>query len=167
MLFNIRPDIASSVAKTIFTSDMRSVLPQVLSHTSIFATFHGLGSNITVLAFKTNALRPVSIFVSIFSPRSTSFQVQLPCHILQSAKALAVPVFVAAYTLGGPTAVEILPTEGHLPQLSALDAVVSALKLYLLSDICIREMTSATAVGPRSLKSEKFMHVKVSLSSLV
>lgn len=29
-LFNIRPDIAFSVANTIFTSDMRSVLHQVL-----------------------------------------------------------------------------------------------------------------------------------------
>jgi len=29
-LFNIRPDIAFIVANTIFTSDMRSVLPQVL-----------------------------------------------------------------------------------------------------------------------------------------
>ena len=29
-LFNIRPDIAFSVAKTIFQSDLRSVLPQVL-----------------------------------------------------------------------------------------------------------------------------------------
>lgn len=46
ILFNIRPDIALSMAKTIFTSDMRSVLPQVLSHISTFAMFHGLGSNI-------------------------------------------------------------------------------------------------------------------------
>lgn len=28
-LFNIRPDIAFSVAKTIFQSDLRSILPQV------------------------------------------------------------------------------------------------------------------------------------------
>lgn len=95
-LFSIRPDIALSVAKIIFSSDKRSMLPQVLSHISIFSMLHGLGSIYTVPAFKTNDLQPESIFV-----------------------------------------VEILPTECHLPQLSAPDAVVSALRRHLLSDTCI------------------------------
>ncbi|KAG0571159.1 hypothetical protein M758_6G206600 [Ceratodon purpureus] len=91
-LFNIRPDIAFSVAKTIFQSDLRSVLPQV----------------------------------------------QVPCHILQSTKDLAVPVVVASYmhhNLGGPTIVEVLPTEGHLPQLSAPDVVIPVLRRHLVNDI--------------------------------
>lgn len=93
-LFNIRPDIAFTVAKTIFQSDLRSVLHQV----------------------------------------------QVPCHILQSSKDLAVPVVVASYlhhALGGPSAVEILQTEGHLPQLSAPDVVIPVLKRHLVCDVCV------------------------------
>ncbi|XP_024365703.1 karrikin insensitive 2 receptor CA isoform X1 [Physcomitrium patens] len=91
-LFNIRPDIAFSVAKTIFQSDLRSILPKVT----------------------------------------------VPCHILQSSKDLAVPVVVADYlhlTLGGPTIVEVLPTEGHLPQLSSPDIVIPVLKRHVAGNL--------------------------------
>lgn len=91
-LFNIRPDIAFSVAKTIFQSDLRIVLP-----------------NVTV-----------------------------PCHILQSGKDLAVPIVVADYlhhTLGGPTIVEVLQTEGHLPQLSSPEIVIPVLKRHLAGSL--------------------------------
>ncbi|KAH9298566.1 hypothetical protein KI387_030248, partial [Taxus chinensis] len=83
-LFNVRPDIALSVAKTIFQSDLRGILPHVT----------------------------------------------VPCHILQSSKDLAVPVVVSEYMqehLGGKSIVEILPTEGHLPQLSSPDIMVVVL----------------------------------------
>lgn len=91
-LFDVRPDIAFSVARTIFTSDLRGILHQV----------------------------------------------QAPCHILQSSTDLAVPVVVSAYlhhALGGPTTVEILQAEGHLPQLSAPDALIPVLKRHILNDI--------------------------------
>ncbi|KAJ7521319.1 hypothetical protein O6H91_19G047800 [Diphasiastrum complanatum] len=91
-LFNIRPDIALSVAKTIFQSDLRCILPQV----------------------------------------------SVPCHILQSSKDLAVPVVVSDYlssSLGGKNIVEVLPTEGHLPQLSSPDIVIPVLKRHLMTEI--------------------------------
>jgi len=87
-LFNIRPDIALSVAKTIFQSDMRSMLPHVT----------------------------------------------VPCHILQSSKDLAVPVAVAEYihqNLGSKSIVEILPSEGHLPQLSSPAIVIPVLLRHI------------------------------------
>ncbi|KAG6554773.1 hypothetical protein Mapa_003792 [Marchantia paleacea] len=91
-LFNIRPDIAFSVAKTIFQSDLRRILPQVI----------------------------------------------VPCHILQSHKDLAVPVVVSEYlkhSFGGKTIVEILPTDGHLPQLSSPDIVVPVLMRHIMGSI--------------------------------
>lgn len=87
-LFNVRPDIALSVAKTIFQSDMRAMLPRV----------------------------------------------SVPCHILQSNKDLAVPVSVAEYiqqNLGGKSIVEILPAEGHLPQLSSPAIVIPVLMRHI------------------------------------
>ncbi|KAG0627520.1 hypothetical protein M758_2G207700 [Ceratodon purpureus] len=87
-LFNIRPDIAFSVAKTIFQSDLRNMLPKVT----------------------------------------------VPCHILQSARDLAVPVIVSDYLhqrLGGATIVEVFQTEGHLPQLSAAEVVIPVLRRHL------------------------------------
>lgn len=91
-LFNIRPDIAFSVAKTIFQSDLRTMLPKVT----------------------------------------------VPCHILQSNKDLAVPVVVSDYLhheLGGPTIVEVLQTEGHLPQLSSPDVVIPVLKRHIAGSL--------------------------------
>lgn len=91
-LFNIRPDIAFSVAKTIFQSDLRSILPQVT----------------------------------------------VPCHILQSSRDLAVPVIVSDYIhqrISGASIVEVLHTEGHLPQLSSPDVVIPVLKRHLVGDL--------------------------------
>lgn len=54
-------------------------------------------------------------------------QVKVPCHVVQSKKDIAVPVQVAEYlgqNLGGATSIEILETQGHLPQLSAPELVV-------------------------------------------
>ncbi|KAM0937784.1 putative alpha/beta hydrolase-1, strigolactone esterase D14 family [Dioscorea sansibarensis] len=72
-------------------------------------------------------MRPdISLFVS-----STVFDIDLrgvlglvrtPCVIVQTARDVSVPMSVAAYLrdhLGGRSTVEILPTEGHLPHLSA------------------------------------------------
>lgn len=91
-LFSVRPDIAYAVAKIIFESDFRGILPYV----------------------------------------------SVPCHILQSNKDLAVPVVVSDYLhqhLGSKSIVEILPTEGHLPQLSSPDVVIPALRRHLLLEL--------------------------------
>nr|7UKB_A Chain A, alpha/beta-hydrolase [synthetic construct] len=89
-LFNMRPDIALFVARTVFESDLRGILGQV----------------------------------------------KVPCHIIQTKKDVAVPLSVADYLcrhLGGKTTVEILQTEGHLPQLSAPALVIQLLRRALSS----------------------------------
>lgn len=93
-LFNMRPDIALSIAQTIFRSDMRQLLPHVV----------------------------------------------VPCHIIQSMKDLAVPVVVAEYlhqNLGGESIVEVMSTDGHLPQLSSPDVVVPVLLRHIRYDIAV------------------------------
>ncbi|XP_074556821.1 putative esterase D14L [Curcuma longa] len=93
-LFNIRPDIALSVAQTIFQSDLRSILGYVT----------------------------------------------VPCHILQSSKDLAVPVVVSEYlhqNLGGESIVEVMSSEGHLPQLSSPDIVIPVLLRHIRYDIAV------------------------------
>lgn len=91
-LFNIRPDIALSVAQTIFQSDLRGIL--------------GL--------------------------------VSVPCHILQSTKDLAVPIVISEYLhkhLGGDSIVEVMPSDGHLPQLSSPEIVISVILRHIRFDI--------------------------------
>ncbi|XWS33529.1 hypothetical protein CRYUN_Cryun22dG0091100 [Craigia yunnanensis] len=91
-LFNMRPDIALSVAQTIFQSDMRQILNLVT----------------------------------------------VPCHILQSIKDLAVPVVVSEYlhqNLGGESIVEVMTSDGHLPQLSSPEIVIPVLLRHIRHDI--------------------------------
>jgi len=62
-------------------------------------------------------------------------QVTVPCYVLQSCKDLAVPVVVSDYlfhSLGGPTKVEILQTEGHLPQLSCPELLIPVMKRAIM-----------------------------------
>jgi hypothetical protein len=64
-------------------------------------------------------------------------QVTAPCHILQSNKDLAVPVVVSGYLqskLGGPTVVEVMQTEGHLPQLSSPEQVTGVLIRHIVGE---------------------------------
>nr|AWN64509.1 KAI2c [Conopholis americana] len=87
-LFNMRPDIALTVAQTIFYSDMRPLLCHVT----------------------------------------------VPCHIIQSIKDMAVPVVVSEYlnqNLGGESIVELMATDGHLPQLSSPDVVIPVLLRHI------------------------------------
>ncbi|KAJ3673038.1 hypothetical protein LUZ60_006412 [Juncus effusus] len=91
-LFNIRPDIALSVAQTIFQSDVRHLLSLV----------------------------------------------SVPCHILQSSQDLAVPLVISEYLhkhLGGDSIVEVMTSEGHLPQLSSPDIVIPVLLRHIKCDI--------------------------------
>ncbi|KAJ8765560.1 hypothetical protein K2173_014682 [Erythroxylum novogranatense] len=93
-LFNMRPDIALSVAQTIFQSDMRQILHLI----------------------------------------------SVPCHIIQSMKDLAVPVFVSEYlhqNLGGDSIVEVMSSDGHLPQLSSPDIVIPVVLRHIRQDIAV------------------------------
>ncbi|CAI8588947.1 unnamed protein product [Vicia faba] len=91
-LFNMRPDIALIVSRTIFQSDMRQVLRLVT----------------------------------------------VPCHIIQAEKDMAVPVMVSEYLhqqLGGESIVEVMATDGHLPQLSSPDVVIPVLLRHIQLNI--------------------------------
>ncbi|KAL3640314.1 Strigolactone receptor KAI2i [Castilleja foliolosa] len=91
-LFNMRPDIALSVFRTIFTFDLRPFLASVT----------------------------------------------VPCHIVQSSNDLAVPVHVAEYirqSVGGKSIVEVMNTDGHLPQLSSPEIVIPVLLRHIQQDI--------------------------------
>ncbi|KAK9678487.1 hypothetical protein RND81_11G214800 [Saponaria officinalis] len=93
-LFNMRPDIALSLAQTIFQSDVRHLLCHVT----------------------------------------------VPCHIIQSMKDLAVPVVVSEYlhqNLGGDSIVEVMSSDGHLPQLSSPDVVIPVLLRHIRHDIAV------------------------------
>lgn len=66
--------------------------------------------------------------------------VTVPCHILQSAKDMAVPVVVSEYlqqNLGGKSIVEVMETEGHLPQLSSPDVVIPVVLRHIQHDIAL------------------------------
>ncbi|KAK1372247.1 putative esterase KAI2 [Heracleum sosnowskyi] len=93
-LFNMRPDIALSVAKIIFMSDLRHLLCHVT----------------------------------------------IPCHIIQSMKDLAVPVVVSEYlhrNIGSESIVEVMSTDGHLPQLSSPDVVIPVLLRHIRNNIVV------------------------------
>ncbi len=79
-----------------------------------------------------------SILLRCSSSMVLWMHVTVPCHILQSSKDLAVPVVVSDYlhcSLGSPTVVEVLHTEGHLPQLSSPEIVIPVLKRYIIGNI--------------------------------
>lgn len=91
-LFSMRPDIALSIFRTVFTFDLRHFLERVT----------------------------------------------VPCHIIHSSKDPAVPVAVAEYhhqNIGGKSIVEVVATEGHLPQLSAPDVTIPVLLRHIKYDI--------------------------------
>lgn len=84
-------------------------------------------------------MRPdISLFVSrtVFNSdlRGVLGLVKVPCCIIQTARDVSVPVSVAAYLkthLGGRNTVEMLPTEGHLPHLSAPPMLASVIRRHL------------------------------------
>lgn len=66
--------------------------------------------------------------------------VSVPFHIIQSMKDLAVPVVVSEYlsqNLGSESIVEVMSTEGHLPQLSSPDVVIPVLLRHIRHDIAL------------------------------
>lgn len=82
----------------------------------------------------------LSVLQTIFSSdlRSVLGLITVPCHILQSTQDLAVPVVVSEYWhkhLGGTSIVEVMPSNGHLPQLSSPDIVIPVLLRHIKYDI--------------------------------
>ncbi|XAR51338.1 hypothetical protein NMG60_11005939 [Bertholletia excelsa] len=65
-------------------------------------------------------------------------RVTVPCHIIHSMKDMAVPVETSEYLhrhLGGESVVEVIPTEGHLPHLSAPEIVIPVILRHIEFDI--------------------------------
>ncbi|KAE8707031.1 putative esterase D14L [Hibiscus syriacus] len=90
--FNMRPDIALSVAQTILQIDTRQILRLVT----------------------------------------------VPCHILRIVKDLAVPVVVSEYlhqNITGESFVEVMTSDGHLPQLCSPDIVIPVQLKHIRYDI--------------------------------
>ncbi|CAA0833448.1 Probable esterase KAI2 [Striga hermonthica] len=64
--------------------------------------------------------------------------VTVPCHIIQSSKDFMVPISVGEYiskNLGGPSVVEVMPTEGHLPHLSAPEVTIPVVLRHIRHDV--------------------------------
>ncbi|GER55081.1 karrikin insensitive 2 divergent 13 [Striga asiatica] len=64
--------------------------------------------------------------------------ITVPCHIIHSSKDIMVPVSVGEYlsnNLGGPSVVEMMPTEGHLPHLSAPEVTIPVVLRHIRQDI--------------------------------
>ncbi|KQK23042.1 strigolactone esterase D14 [Brachypodium distachyon] len=84
-------------------------------------------------------MRPdISLYVcqSVFKTdlRGVLGMVQAPCVVVQTTRDVSVPASVAAYLkahLGGRTTIEPLPTEGHLPHLSAPSLLAQVLRRAL------------------------------------
>nr|GMD51735.1 probable esterase KAI2 [Ipomoea batatas]GMD55289.1 probable esterase KAI2 [Ipomoea batatas] len=82
----------------------------------------------------------LSVLQTIFRSdlRHVLSHVTVPCHIIQSMKDLAVPVVVAEYlhrNLSCESVVEVMSTDGHLPQLSSPDVVVPVILRHIQHDI--------------------------------
>ncbi|KAK7294406.1 hypothetical protein RJT34_17295 [Clitoria ternatea] len=85
----------------------------------------------------------LSVLQNIFQSdmRQILSLVTVPCHIVQSMKDLAVPVVVAEYLhqhIAAESIVEVMSTEGHLPQLSSPDVVIPVLLKHIHLDIVPR-----------------------------
>ncbi|KAB2626537.1 esterase KAI2 [Pyrus ussuriensis x Pyrus communis] len=82
----------------------------------------------------------VSVAQTIFQSdiRQILRLITVPCHILQSVKDLAVPMVVTEYlhqNLGGKSIVEVMSSDGYLPQLSSPDFVNPVLLKHIRYDI--------------------------------
>ncbi|KAL9148078.1 hypothetical protein ABFS82_12G018800 [Erythranthe guttata] len=114
----------SGFAPLVVGGDMDSVAVQEFSR-----TLFSMRPDIALSVFRT---------VFNFDLREYLGRVTVPCHIVQSSKDLAVPVAVAEYlhqNLGGKSVVEVMSTEGHLPQLSAPEVTIPVLLRHIQHDI--------------------------------
>ncbi|XP_057964299.1 probable esterase KAI2 [Malania oleifera] len=116
----------SGFAPLVVGDDMTSAAVQEFSR-----TLFNMRPDITLMVGKI-------IFLSDF--RHILGLVTVPCHIIQSKKDLAVPVVVSEYlhqNLGGESIVEVMSSQGHLPQLSSPDIVIPVLLRHIREDIAL------------------------------
>ncbi|KAL3637675.1 Strigolactone receptor KAI2d4 [Castilleja foliolosa] len=76
--------------------------------------------------------------INTFDMRPFLPQVTVPCHIIQSSKDMFVPSSMGEYihrNMGGKSIVEVMPTEGHLPHLSAPEVTIPVLLRHIHHDI--------------------------------
>lgn len=148
-LYSIRPDIALNVCKTIFQSDLRSILPLVItpaftdiSYPACWLQFDSpcLNKIVTRAQKSIKSSKSDHVFFHICSARGetcilnammiVTVQVTVPVYVVQTRKDMAVPLQVANYmvrNLGGWTMMEVLNTGGHLPHLSDPNVVLPVL----------------------------------------
>ena len=116
----------SGFAPLIVGGDMDSVVVQDFSR-----TLFNMRPDIALCTFK-------MIFESDL--RSLLCMVSVPCHIVQRSKDMAVPSTVTDYlqqNIRSKTIVEIIQTEGHLPQLSFPGITIPALLRHIQCDIVV------------------------------
>ncbi|XP_057721616.1 probable esterase D14L [Arachis stenosperma] len=116
----------SGFAPMAVGGDMESVAVQEFSRT-LFNMRPDIALSVLQTIFQSD-MRPILNLVTI------------PCHIIQSKRDLAVPVVVAEYLhqhLGGSSIVEVMSSEGHLPQLSSPDIVIPVLLKHIHYDIVV------------------------------
>ncbi|XP_037497828.1 probable esterase KAI2 isoform X1 [Jatropha curcas] len=116
----------SGFAPMVLGGDMDSVAVQEFSQT-LFNMRPDIAFSLVHLKFLTE-LRHILPMVT------------LPCHILQSEMDMAVPAAVSEYLnqhLGDPSIVEVMPTSGHLPHLSAPDIVIPVILKHLRLDFTL------------------------------
>ncbi|XP_058735269.1 probable esterase D14L [Vicia villosa] len=114
----------SGFAPMAIGGDMESVAVQEFSRT-LFNMRPDIALSVLQTIFKSD-MRQILCLVTV------------PCHIIQSMKDLAVPVVVAEYLhqhVGAESIVEVMSTEGHLPQLSSPDVVIPVILKHILHDI--------------------------------
>ncbi|EEF30451.1 sigma factor sigb regulation protein rsbq, putative [Ricinus communis] len=114
----------SGFAPMIVGGDMESIYVQEFSRT-LFNMRPDIALNLAKVIFQSDARHILSM-------------VTKPVHIIQGTMDLAVPVKVSEYlrqNLGGPSTVELMPTSGHLPQLSYPDIVIPVVLKHIYLDI--------------------------------
>lgn len=114
----------SGFAPLVVGGDMESVAIQEFSR-----TLFNMRPDIALCILQTIFNSDMRLILSMVS---------VPCHIIQSMKDLAVPVVVSEYLhqhLGGKSIVEVLSSDGHLPQLSSPDIVIPVLLRHIRHDI--------------------------------
>ncbi|BAU00266.1 hypothetical protein LR48_Vigan06g028300 [Vigna angularis] len=106
----------SGFAPLVVGGDMESVAVQEFSRT-LFNMRPDIGLMVSRTIFQSD-MRHILNLVSV------------PCHIIQAEKDMAVPVVISEYlhqNIAAQSIVEVVSTEGHLPQLSSPDIVIPVL----------------------------------------
>lgn len=114
----------SGFAPMVVGGDMESVAVQEFSR--------------TLFSMRPDIALSLCHTVFTFDMRNLLGHVTVPCHIVQSSRDLAVPVSVSEHlhrNLGGKSVVQVIPTEGHLPQLSAPEITIPVLLRHIDHDM--------------------------------